>query len=216
MKFRIRLDQNEEKAAFSSAIGTIAVQGKWKFAALLALFLAAASFVLPGASAKAEMIKMMLAGAFPGENIAELGKHEVAKSIGERLYWGRLVAAVNPRLTKYEINEIGRAVLKYSGEYGLSPEIIVAIIKVESSGRVKAVSPHGAQGLMQVMPFWKDELGIEGTLFNIDNNIRAGTHILAEYIKAHGFEEGVARYYRGTMPVSAQGYLAKVEKAMRI
>jgi soluble lytic murein transglycosylase-like protein len=69
---------------------------------------------------------------------------------------------------------------------------------------------------MQVMPFWKKELGIEGTLFDIDNNIKAGTHILAEYIKEHGYKEGIARYYRGTLSIDGQDYYGKVHKAMQI
>lgn len=213
MKFRKQLDQLFEIAPLSSAIDSTAIQRKMRSGAVLAFFLVIAVFALPGTVAKLGMIKKMVA---PGEDIAELGRREIAKSLGERLYWGRLVAAVNPRLTRFEIIEIGKAITKYSGEYGLAPEMIVAIIKVESSGRVSAVSNKGAQGLMQVMPFWKDELGIEGTLFDIDNNIRAGTHILAGYIKKHGYEEGIARYYRGSLPVDAQGYYDKVLKAMQI
>ena len=126
-----------------------------------------------------------------------------------------MVAAVNPSLTSFEVNEIGRAVLRYSSQYELPPRLLVAIIMVESNGRVFAVSPKGAEGLMQVMPFWKSELGIEGTLFDIDNNIRAGAHILAEYIRERGFENGIARYYRGNLPVSGQAYIGKVQKAMQ-
>lgn len=215
MKFRMQLDQLVEKAPLSSAIKSTAVHKKFLSGAVLALILVASLFALPVSTAKL-IVKKMLVNDVPGEGIAELGKHDIAKSIGERLYWGRLVAAENPRLTKFEINEIGRAILKYSGEYGLTPEVIVAIIKVESSGRVSAVSPKGAQGLMQVMPFWKKELGIEGTLFDIDNNIKAGTHILAEYIKEHGYKEGIARYYRGTLSIDGQDYYGKVHKAMQI
>ncbi|MBE7414288.1 MAG: transglycosylase SLT domain-containing protein [Deltaproteobacteria bacterium] len=132
----------------------------------------------------------------------------------EEIYWASVIGAINPSLTSTEADDIGRAVLKYSGEYGLSPRLIVAVIKVESSGRVSAVSPKGAEGLMQVMPFWKKELGIEGTLFDIDTNIGAGSHILAHYINRYGFEEGIARYYRGTLPVSGDAYIGKVQKAM--
>lgn len=214
MKFTIQLDQHLEKASFSDSIDSPSVQNKWRSVVVLALILIMAVFALPGYAAKLTMVNETKED--PGVNIAALGRDEISKRIGDRIYWGRLVAAENRRLTSFEINEIGRAIVKYSGEYGLPPEVIVAIIKVESSGRVSAVSPKGAQGLMQVMPFWKDELGIEGTLFDIDNNIRAGTHILAEYIKEHGYEEGIARYYRGSLPVNAQGYYGKVQRAMQI
>lgn len=129
--------------------------------------------------------------------------------------WGSLVAAMNPALSSVEAEEIGRAILRYSGFYGLPPNLIVAIIRVESGGNLFAVSPRGAQGLMQVMPFWKKELGIEGTLFGIDNNIRAGSHILSENIRRWGYKEGIVRYYRGNMPVSGEGYFVKVQAALK-
>lgn len=159
-------------------------------------------------------LKLAFERAVPGEDIAEIGRREIQRSLEERLYWGSLVAAANPALTSFEVNEIGRAVLRYSRLYSLQPRLIVAIIKVESNGRVHAVSPAGAQGLMQVMPFWKERLGIDGTLFDIDNNIRAGAHILAENIRDLGFEDGIARYYRGNLPVSGAAYVGKVRKAM--
>lgn len=212
MKFRMQLGQLFGKAPLASPTYPSAHQEKFRSGAVLGLILIMAAFAMPGTVAKLRSMKEMLA---PAEDVAALGRHEIAKSIGERLYWGRLVAAENPSLTRFEINEIGRAILKYSEKYALPPEVVVAIIKVESSGRVKAVSPQGAQGLMQVMPFWKDELGIEGTLFDIDNNIKAGTHILSHYIKKHGHREGIARYYRGSLPVSGEGYYGKVQQAMQ-
>lgn len=204
-----------EKPPCTSFIEKKAVQGKGRPGAVLVLVLIMAVFALPTYAAKLKSMKEMLVHAVSGEDIAELGRRQVARSLEERLYWGGLVAAYNPSLTSFEINEIGRAILRYSDKYNLPPSLIVAVIKIESSGRVSAVSPRGAQGLMQVMPFWKRELGIEGTLFDIDTNIRAGTHILAEYINSHGLREGIARYYRGTLPVSGDNYYGKVQQAMQ-
>ena len=133
----------------------------------------------------------------------------------EHFYWGSLIASMNPSLTAWEVNEIGKAVLRYSGLYELPPNLIIAIISVESRGDLFAISPRGAQGLMQVMPFWKKTLGIEGTLFDIDNNIRAGCHILADNIKRWGYKEGIARYYRGNLPVSGEKYFVKVQAATK-
>ena len=202
-----------EKASRSSFIDSAAVQGR--SVAVLLLIIIAAVFALPGSAARLAMIKETLMKSVSGEDIAELGRREIEKSLEARRHWGSMVAAVNPSLTSFEVNEIGRAVLRYSSQYELPPQLLVAIIMVESNGRVFAVSPKGAEGLMQVMPFWKSELGIEGTLFDIDNNIRAGAHILAEYIRERGFENGIARYYRGNLPVSGQAYIGKVQKAMQ-
>ena len=202
-----------EKASRSSFIDSAAVQGR--SVAVLLLIVIAAVFALPGSAARLAMIKETLMKSVSGEDIVELGRREIEKSLEARRQWGSMVAAVNPSLTSFEVNEIGRAVLRYSSQYELPPQLLVAIIMVESNGRVFAVSPKGAEGLMQVMPFWKSELGIEGTLFDIDNNIRAGAHILAEYIRERGFENGIARYYRGNLPVSGQAYIGKVQKAMQ-
>jgi len=182
--------------------------------AVLILVLIMALFAQPGFAARLGIMKTMTASAVSGEDLSD-ERRETARNMTERLYWGRQVASSNPSLTGREIHEIGRAVLKYSTEYGLPPNLIVAVIKVESSGRVSAVSPKGAQGLMQVMPFWKRELGIEGTLFVIDNNIRAGACILSGYIKRYGYREGIARYYRGSMNVDGQPYYEKVQRAMQ-
>lgn len=200
-----------EKAPRSSFIDSAAVR---RPGAVLLLILIAAVFALPGSVRSLTSIKNTVMGVVSGEDIVDLGRREIEKSLEARRYWGGMVAAINPSLTSFEVNEIGRAIVRYSSQYELPPRLIVAIIMVESSGRVFAVSPKGAKGLMQVMPFWKNELGIEGTLFDIDNNIRAGTHILAENIRERGFEEGIALYYRGNLPVSGAGYLGKVQKAM--
>lgn len=204
-----------EKAPRSSFIDTAAVQGQRRQGAVLLLILIAALFALPGSGRSLAAIKNTVMSVVSGEDIAELGRREIEKSLEARRFWGGMVAAINPSLTSFEVNEIGRAIVRYSSQYELPPRLIVAIIMVESSGRVFAVSPKGAQGLMQVMPFWKNELGIDGTLFDIDNNIRAGAHILAENIRERGFEDGIALYYRGNLPVSGAAYLGKVQKAMQ-
>lgn len=180
--------------------------------AAFSFLLATVALVLPawlGSPAAPEPFHWAHAAAPGGPNEASAAEH------GQGSRWGSLVASVNPSLTEPEADEIGRAVVRYSGLYGLPPGLIVAIIRVESGADLFAVSPKGAQGLMQVMPFWKKELGIEGTLFDIDNNIRAGCHILAENIRRWGYKEGILRYYRGGLPVSGERYFVRVQAALK-
>lgn len=58
--------------------------------------------------------------------------------------------------------------------YNIDPRIIAAIIKIESDFNVYAVSPKGAQGLMQLMPITQKEMGLEDP-FDQRANIFAGT-----------------------------------------
>ena len=65
---------------------------------------------------------------------------------------------------------------------GLPPEMILAVIDIESAFDAYAVSRAGAQGLMQVMPFWLDEIGLPGDrLVDIRTNLRMGCTILKYY-----------------------------------
>ena len=64
----------------------------------------------------------------------------------------------------------------------LPPEMILAVIDVESAFDAYAVSTAGAQGLMQVMPFWLDEIGLPGDrLVDVRTNLRMGCTILRYY-----------------------------------
>ena len=64
----------------------------------------------------------------------------------------------------------------------LPPEMILAVIDIESAFDPYAVSVAGAQGLMQVMPFWLDEIGLpDDRLVDIDTNLRMGCTILKYY-----------------------------------
>ncbi len=64
----------------------------------------------------------------------------------------------------------------------LPPEMVLAVIDIESAFDAYAVSVAGAQGLMQVMPFWLEEIGRpDDRLVNIETNLRMGCTILRYY-----------------------------------
>ncbi len=66
---------------------------------------------------------------------------------------------------------------------GLPPELVLAVIDVESNFDRFALSHAGARGLMQVMPFWLQEIGRpDANLFFIGTNIRFGCTILKYYL----------------------------------
>lgn len=65
----------------------------------------------------------------------------------------------------------------------LPPELVLAVIDVESNFDRFAISHAGARGLMQVMPFWLEEIGRpDDNLMRIDTNLRFGCTILKHYM----------------------------------
>lgn len=84
---------------------------------------------------------------------------------------------------------------------GLPPELVLAVIDVESDFDRFAVSVAGAQGLMQIMPFWLEEIGRPNdNLFDPRTNLRMGCTILQYYIDMEDgdIREGLARYNGST------------------
>lgn len=67
---------------------------------------------------------------------------------------------------------------------GLDRQMVLGLIQVESNFRKYAISPAGARGLMQVMPFWVSLIG-DGDphkLFEMRTNLRYGCVILRHYL----------------------------------
>ena len=98
---------------------------------------------------------------------------------------------------------------------GLSPELVLAVIEVESHFDRYAVSRAGAQGLMQVMPFWKDEIGRPGdNLTELITNLSYGCRILQFYLEQEKgrLSTALARYNGSA---GSTRYSDKVERAWR-
>jgi soluble lytic murein transglycosylase-like protein len=90
-----------------------------------------------------------------------------------------------------------RAIHAASTEAGLPPELVLAVIEVESHFDRFAISRVGAQGMMQVMPFWKDEIGRpDDNLTDNLTNFEYGCRILQFYLKREKghLHKALARY----------------------
>ena len=104
------------------------------------------------------------------------------------------LADMSTRLRKYIDDENERRDFLVTVHYeatraGLDPQLVLALIQVESGFRKYAVSKAGARGYMQVMPFWVKVIGNENehNLFNLRTNLRYGCVILRHYLD---IEEG--------------------------
>ena len=99
-------------------------------------------------------------------------------------------------------------------QYGLDPDIVKAIIKIESNGDSKAVGDNGQSiGLMQIQPKWHkarmDRLGITD-LKDPKQNLTVGCDILAELLDTYGnYHMALAAYNTGS-PYRGQEYADKV------
>lgn len=83
----------------------------------------------------------------------------------------------------------------------LSPELILAVIETESNFDHYAISVAGAIGLMQIMPFWLDEIGRpDDNLLHVDTNLRYGCTILRFYLdKENGDLRRALGRYNGSL-----------------
>jgi soluble lytic murein transglycosylase-like protein len=87
-----------------------------------------------------------------------------------------------------------------SDDMRLPPGLVMAVMDVESRFDRWAVSSAGAVGLMQVMPFWPEKLGMKrNELTQVQANIRMGCAILRYYLKrerddAQKWHKALARY----------------------
>jgi soluble lytic murein transglycosylase-like protein len=90
-----------------------------------------------------------------------------------------------------------RLVHREASRAGLPADMVLAVIQIESAFDPYAVSRVGAQGMMQVMPFWKKEIGREqDSLIDLETNLRYGCTILKYYLDREKgrWAEALARY----------------------
>ena len=100
----------------------------------------------------------------------------------------------------------------------LPPELVIAVIEIESRFDTFAISRSGAQGLMQVMPFWLKEIGHpEDNLVDMNTNLRRGCTILKYYMdmEKNNLRGALARY-NGSYGDIKHTYSNKVLDALRI
>ncbi len=116
------------------------------------------------------------------------------------------------------------AVYENSLQYDLPPELILAVIKVESEFNPRAYSDAGAVGLMQVMPITGKYVGrslglwIDGkeNLYDIEKNIQIGSVFLKECIERLGEQRGLGYYYAGRNTKYYHLYTRRIAAAKKL
>ncbi len=157
---------------------------------ILLIFLLYIQSVYAGAQREEELshsVKTALTKAIADD--ANINLHNLFQSEQHKLDYEAWKNKVSTRLFKKISNDILRSDLIDSIYYeskrsGLEADMVLGLIQVESGFKKYAISPVGARGLMQVMPFWTRSIGNgdASALFNAQVNLRYGCAILRHYI----------------------------------
>ncbi len=125
-----------------------------------------------------------------------------------------------PREFKKPWTDYEGYISKYSGEFGIDPDLIKAIIATESSFNPNVVSSSGAKGLMQLKPIAAKDVGLEdANLFDPEQNIRVGSTYFSKLLERFGgdMDKALAAYRFGPTRVTKKGipdtkYIDSVKK----
>lgn len=104
------------------------------------------------------------------------------------------------------VSDLNQVIKEASGRYQLDPDLVNSVIKAESDFHVRAVSPKGAQGLMQLMPGTASQLGVLNA-FDPQANVDGGTKYLRQLLEKYNFDivKALAAYNAGPQRVEQFG-----------
>jgi soluble lytic murein transglycosylase-like protein len=170
----------------------------------VAALLAALALALPGPA---------LAGAQRYELLSASVRASLAHAVNERpsfeaedpatrTWIDAMMRRVAGRFADEESARRFLALARYEAmRAGLDPQLVLAVVDVESQFHKYAVSRAGARGFMQVMPFWVKQIGEPGhNLFRERTNLRYGCAILRYYIdREHGNLFNALGRYNGSL-----------------
>ena len=117
------------------------------------------------------------------------------------------------RASKYSASTLASLVTRFSRRYGVSPNLVYAVIKTESNFDPDAQSTKGACGLMQLMPATAADMGVTD-IFDPAQNIAGGTQYLGKLLKLfdNDLERALAAYNAGPTVVADCGGIPPYEE----
>lgn len=117
----------------------------------------------------------------------------------------------------------GTLIYETAKRHQVNPQVVAALIRQESAGKVRAVSHKGARGLMQLMPATAQRFGVrKDQLFDPKHNLEAGVRYLswlmdqfpndlAKILAAYNAGEGAVARYKGIPPYrETQNYVRRI------
>lgn len=134
---------------------------------------------------------------------------------------GPPVPPPQPSVVRRLVTTLAELIRGAAERYGLDHRLVEAVVRVESGGNARAVSPKGAMGLMQLMPQTAQELGVRNP-FDLQENLDGGTRHLRSLLDrfegdvtlalaAYNAGEEAVRTYRGVPPFrETQDYVRKI------
>jgi soluble lytic murein transglycosylase-like protein len=149
-----------------------------------ALFASAANIALAGGQ-KEEVLSANARASLQKSMADTASTHTAFRNLADEKAW---LSEMSKRLAKRIPDETERleflTTLHWeASRAGVDPQMLLGLIHVESGFRKYAVSPVGARGYTQVMPFWVRSIGTpDHNLFQLRTNLRYGALILRHYI----------------------------------
>lgn len=124
-------------------------------------------------------------------------------------------AKVDGRLLKKNLDVWDDLILRAADHHQLAPELVKAVILVESGMNPKATSPVGAQGLMQLMPATARGLGVSDSL-DPQENVFGGARYLRKMLDRFGDRRlALAAYNAGPGNVDKYGGIPPFEETQK-
>jgi soluble lytic murein transglycosylase-like protein len=145
------------------------------------------------------MLVMPAFAASPGT----VPQHHMTTVVRADMKTGRLVRsivmepAIAPRVIAVQDQNLQNIIDRIADEQGVESHLVHSVIQAESNYNANAVSPKGAQGIMQLIPATARRFGVSDT-FDVSDNIQGGVRYLRFLLD----------YYQGDYPKAIAAYNA--------